>query len=196
MAGLAGVGKTALAEAGAHGPGNRAGSAAVCCSATCTAMTRRQWSRGKRWMRLLRALGVAAEHIPPTAEERTGLYRLVLAADLRPGVGNRRRRLLRDASPAASARHRAAQGTGHLQTHPGRAPVPGKSTSTILDEDGSVELLETALPTARPDDDRISGDPEAAGRLARVCGGLPLALQITAALLKADPGPQRQRPGR
>ena len=39
----------------------------------------------------------------------------------------------------------------------------------------------------RPEDDRISGDREAAGRLARVCGGLPLALQITAALLKADP---------
>ena len=30
-------------------------------------------------------------------------------------------------------------------------------------------------------------DQDAAGRLAGVCGGLPLALQITAALLKADP---------
>ena len=36
------------------------------------------------------------------------------------------------------------------------------------------------------EDDRISADPGAA-RLAGVCGGLPLALQITAALLKGDP---------
>ena len=34
---------------------------------------------------------------------------------------------------------------------------------------------------------RISGDLEAAGRLAGICGGLPLALRIVAALLKADP---------
>ena len=45
----------------------------------------------------------------------------------------------------------------------------------------------TALRAARPDDDRISGDREAAARLAGICGGLPLALQIAAALLKADP---------
>ena len=43
------------------------------------------------------------------------------------------------------------------------------------------------MRAARPEDDRIIGDPQAAGRLAGVCGGLPLALQITAALLKADP---------
>ncbi len=57
---------------------------------------------------------------------------------------------------------------------------------TVLDEDASVELLDGALRSARPDDNRISGDREAAGRLAGMCGGLPLALQITAALLKAD----------
>ena len=34
------------------------------------------------------------------------------------------------------------------------------------------------------------------GRLAELCGGLPLALQITAALLKADPDAQRNRAGR
>ena len=58
---------------------------------------------------------------------------------------------------------------------------------TILDDDAGVELLATALRAARPDDDRIPREAEAAGRLARLCGGLPLALQISAALLKADP---------
>ena len=36
---------------------------------------------------------------------------------------------------------------------------------------------------------------EAAGRLAGLCGGLPLALQITAALLKADPALSASRAG-
>ena len=43
------------------------------------------------------------------------------------------------------------------------------------------------LRAARPGDDRITSDPQAAGQLAGVCGGLPLALRITAALLAADP---------
>jgi hypothetical protein len=58
---------------------------------------------------------------------------------------------------------------------------------TVLDQAAAVALLDAALRAARPSDDRISGDPGAAGRLAEVCGGLPLALQITAALLAADP---------
>ena len=58
---------------------------------------------------------------------------------------------------------------------------------TVLDEEAAVALLDAALRAARPGDDRISGDAAAAGRLAGMCGGLPLALQITAALLNADP---------
>ena len=58
---------------------------------------------------------------------------------------------------------------------------------TVLDDDAGVELLAAALRAARPEDDRIARDPEAARRLARLCGGLPLALQISAALLKGDP---------
>ena len=50
-----------------------------------------------------------------------------------------------------------------------------------------MELLEAALRDARPGDDRIGADRAGAVRLAGICGGLPLALQITAALLKADP---------
>ena len=50
-----------------------------------------------------------------------------------------------------------------------------------------MALLDAALRTARPDDDRIGADPTGAVQLVGDCGGLPLALQITAALLKADP---------
>ena len=58
---------------------------------------------------------------------------------------------------------------------------------TVLGEEAGVALLDAALRTARPGDNRVSADRQAAGRLARICGGPPLALQITAALLKADP---------
>ena len=58
---------------------------------------------------------------------------------------------------------------------------------TVLDDAAGVALLDAALRAARPEDDLISGDAEKAGRLAWICGGLPLALQIAAALLKADP---------
>ena len=58
---------------------------------------------------------------------------------------------------------------------------------TVLDDEAAMELVEGVLRAARPDDDRITSDPEAARRLAGACGGLPLALQITAALLAADP---------
>ena len=58
---------------------------------------------------------------------------------------------------------------------------------TVLGQQAAVGLLDAALQAARPDDDRIAADPAAVRELARLCGGLPLALQITASLLKADP---------
>jgi len=58
---------------------------------------------------------------------------------------------------------------------------------TILDDGASVELLDAAVRAARPGDDRVRGDQKAAGMLAELCSGLPLALQIIAALLNVDP---------
>jgi hypothetical protein len=57
---------------------------------------------------------------------------------------------------------------------------------TVLDEDAGVALLDEALGDARPGDDRIGADRAGAVHLARICAGLPLALQIAAALLTAD----------
>jgi tetratricopeptide (TPR) repeat protein len=58
---------------------------------------------------------------------------------------------------------------------------------TVLDPDAAVAVLEAALEVARPGEERITAHPEAAERLAAACGGLPLALQIVAAVLNADP---------
>lgn len=140
---------------------------------------------------LLRASGVPSEQIPPEQAEREWLWRTLLAGELGP-----RRRILIVADNASSAEQvrplvPAAGGHGVLVT----------SRHTLADLDGAllldvptlppgpaVELLRQALEAAHPGDDRVRTAPEAAEQLARLCGGLPLAIRIVAALLAADPG--------
>ena len=186
VAGLAGVGKTTLAVEAGH------------------AALRRGWYRGgvlfidlhgydetpvepgQALDALLRALGVAAVHIPPTAEERAGLYRSALAEISNPVLV-----IADNASSEAQVRLLLPGASPHKVVVTSRHTLAGLDARlvdvTVLDEDASVGLLDTALRTARPDDNRVSSDREAAGHLAKMCGGLPLALQITAALLKVDP---------
>jgi tetratricopeptide (TPR) repeat protein len=135
---------------------------------------------------LLRALQVPAEHIPSGVAERAELYQSVLAQANAPVL------VIAD-NAAAEAQVRALQPVAgpHRVLTTSRHTLAGLEARLldlgVLDEAAGVALLGKALRIARPADDRISGDPAAAGSLARMCGGLPLALQITAALLKADP---------
>lgn len=82
--------------------------------------------------------------------------------------------------------------------HDINAPDPGPSSdmpslgaplpeTEILDDLAAVSQLDAWLRAARPDDDRITGEADAARRLAGFCGGRPLPLLITAALLRIDP---------
>jgi tetratricopeptide (TPR) repeat protein len=185
VAGLAGVGKTTLAV--------HAGHAAV----------RRGWfgggvlfinlhgyddpvEPGQALDGLLRALGVPAEHIPAGTEQRAALYRSVLAQISGPVLV-----VADNASSEAQVRPLLPGAGTHKVLVTSRHTLAGLGARlldvTILDEEAGVELLDVALRAARPGDDRISGDPESAARLAGLCGGLPLALQITAALLVGDP---------
>ena len=186
VAGLAGVGKTTLAVEAGH------------------AARRQGWFPGgvlfidlhgyeevpvqpkQALEALLLALGVAAEHIPPGLDERAALYRSVLAQTGDPVLV-----IADNASSEAQVRPLLPGCGPHKVVVTSRHTLAGLGARlvdvTILDDDAGVELLATALRAARPDDDRIARDPEAARRLARLCGGLPLALQISAALLKGDP---------
>lgn len=56
-----------------------------------------------------------------------------------------------------------------------------------LNPDRALELLQVEARRRRPGDDRIMADPNASSALARLCGHLPLALQIVAALLSDEP---------
>jgi tetratricopeptide (TPR) repeat protein len=129
---------------------------------------------------------VSADHIPPGAEERAGTYRSALAAIDEPVLV-----IADNASSEAQVRLLLPGPGPHRMMVTSRHTLAGLGARlldvAILSQDEGVELLEAALRAARPDDDRASSDREAAMRLAQVCGGLPLALQIAAALLKADP---------
>ncbi|MEU1706051.1 tetratricopeptide repeat protein [Streptomyces sp. NPDC005706] len=187
VAGLPGVGKTTLAHAVGH------------------AALDKGWFTGVQLVNLrgydpspvppedalealLRALGVAAEHIPPTLDEREGLYRSQLDALARE---EQRLLILADNAstsdqvrPLLPARHHAVLVTS-------RHTLPGLGARLFnlhpLQPDAAVDLLHQRLEVADPDDRRVEDEPAAAEELAALCGYLPLALQIAAALLADDP---------
>jgi tetratricopeptide (TPR) repeat protein len=57
----------------------------------------------------------------------------------------------------------------------------------VLDPAAAVELLALGLRRRHPADTRVVADPAAAARLVELCGWLPLAVQIVAALLGDEP---------
>ncbi|MGW0771004.1 tetratricopeptide repeat protein [Streptomyces sp. NPDC002676] len=135
---------------------------------------------------LLRALGVEPEHIPTTADERAGLYRSLLAE--RDAV-----LIVADnASSPDQVRPLLPGGGRHrvLVTSRDRLPQLGARLVPLdqLTPQAAYELLDRVLRIADPEDCRIAEEPDAAARLADLCGCLPLALQIAAALLAEDPG--------
>lgn len=135
---------------------------------------------------MLRALGISGEHIPDGTEQRAGLYRSTLA-QIKDAV-----LIIADNASAEAQVRPLLPGPGpHRVIVTSRHTLAGLGARlldvTVLDQKAGVALLDRALRAARPDDDRISSDP-AAESLGQACGGLPLALHITGALLAADPG--------
>ncbi|MGN9846101.1 tetratricopeptide repeat protein [Nonomuraea sp. H19] len=189
VSGLAGVGKTALAVHAAHRaldgfPGG------VLFADLQGYDEARRVDPSRVLDGWLRALGVSGEHVPPTTQDRERLYRSVLNA-----LAKEDRRLLVVIDNVASA-------SDVVPLLPpvgaGCAIVTSRHTLGLLDartvrlnaldeKDGAL-LFERALATLNPDDARCAHDPEGARRVAELCGGLPLALRIVAALLADDPG--------
>jgi len=139
---------------------------------------------------LLRALGTADRDIPPDTESQAALYRSLLADLVDKG---RPVLLVLDNTATAAAVHSLLPGGGgHRVLITSRDTLAALPDVRLLDLDTlaphhATALITTALHTARPDDPRPQREPGALDRIAHLCGHLPLALQITAALLKADP---------
>ncbi|MFE8978987.1 regulator, partial [Streptomyces cyaneofuscatus] len=128
------------------------------------------------------------EHLPPPGAGRDALYRSQLNA--RQEKGQRLLVVADNASAIAQVQPLLPPGHhGMLVTSRHRLTGLGRTrTVNRLQPEDAVALLEAALKNNDPDDPRVGQDPEAAERLASACGYLPLALQITAALLAQDPG--------
>ncbi|MGW5054879.1 BTAD domain-containing putative transcriptional regulator [Actinokineospora sp. NPDC004072] len=174
ITGAAGMGKTALAVQWAHRVAAcfPDGQLYVDLAATGDALTH-----------LLRSLDVPDDRVPADPAERAALYRSLLRArrclvlvdnaarvdevlPLVPGAGS-------SALVVTSRATLAALGTRHAVR-----PV----AVDALDHADSLALLTRVLGEAR-----VRQEPVAAARLARLCGGMPLALRIIAARLLGAP---------
>lgn len=185
VTGLAGVGKTTLAVEAGHAARERGWYQGGVLFIDLHGYDERPVEPGQALDALLRALGIPEQHIPPTLDGRAALYRSVLA-----GISDPVLVFTDNASSEVQVRPLLPGSGPHKLLVTSRHTLAGLSAQlvdvSILDKDASIGLVDAALQIARPEDDRIHRYPEAAARLAALCGGLPLALHITAALLKAD----------
>jgi hypothetical protein len=186
VAGLAGVGKTALAIQAGHAARGAGWFPGGVLFIDLHGYDDAPVQPGQALDSLLRALGVPGEHIPPGAEDRAGLYRSVLAQVAEPVLV-----IADNASSEAQVRLLLPGPGPHRVIITSRHTLAGLGARlldvTVLDQQAAVALLDEVMRLARPEDDRVSADPVAAGELAGICGGLPLALRIAGALLAADP---------
>ncbi len=190
VAGMAGVGKTALALMAAHRAmteGWFGGGVFFIDLRGYTRALGERVSAAAAAGQLLRAMGIRDADLPPTGEEQLGLYRSVLADRARQGlpvlvvadnaaVTGQVEPLL----PAQSC-HRLLITSRHTLTLPAHLVDLG-----ILPAAEALDLLRTALQAGRSDP-RVDAELESAEEIVRLCGRLPLALQIIAALLRAEP---------
>ncbi|MFJ7305670.1 tetratricopeptide repeat protein [Streptomyces sp. NPDC099088] len=137
---------------------------------------------------LLRSLGVRPEHLPPPGAGQEALYRSQLNA--RQEAGERLLVVADNASAVTQVQPLLPPGHhGMLVTSRNSLTGIGRlRTVNRLQPEDAVALLDSALKSNDPGDTRVEQDPEAAEQVALACGYLPLALQITAALLAQDPG--------
>ncbi|MBJ7904640.1 tetratricopeptide repeat protein [Streptomyces sp. DSM 110735] len=138
---------------------------------------------------LLHALGVPEEQIPVHLQDRSRLYRSILATYARDGA-----RILVVVDNAASADqvkpllpsdgvNAALVTSRHLLSIGARV-----HQVEVLDSDSAIELLRRVLLIGLGEDDhRIDAEIGGGHELARLCGYLPLALQICAAVLIDTP---------
>ena len=184
VAGMAGVGKTALAVYWARKVAHRFPDGQLYVNlrgydSEGAAVTPEEVTG---WF--LAALGVPAGQIPADAPARCGLYRSVLA-------GRRVLIMLDNARDAAQVRPLLPGSPGCLVIVTSRSSLAGLAAAEgarplrlgPLDAEQAVRLL-----AARLGPERVAVEPEAVAELVARCGHLPLALAVMAARAAADPG--------
>jgi tetratricopeptide (TPR) repeat protein/transcriptional regulator with XRE-family HTH domain len=183
IGGTAGVGKTALAVHWAQQVADRFPDGQLYANLRGFDPEGTPAAPGEVIRAFLNALQVPAERIPPGLAAQAGLYRSLLA-------GRQMLIVLDNARDAAQTRPLLPGAPGSLVVVTSRSQLAGLAategarliTLNMLTGDEAAELLSGRLGL-----DRISAELEAAGELADLCDGLPLALSITAARAAARP---------
>jgi len=194
VAGAPGVGKTALAQAAARAAVARGwfpgGVVTVDLHGYDPDPAQVVWPT-QLYPGLLRALGVAGEQILPEESAQATVYHQVL--DQLTGAGQPVLLVLDNVGDPDQVAAVLPHGTsGHrvlITSRDSMARLPGARLFDlhILDPDAAVHLLDTGLGRRDPADGRVAEDRVVAGRLVELCGRLPLAVQVVAALLADEP---------
>ncbi|HEX6525087.1 MAG TPA: BTAD domain-containing putative transcriptional regulator [Streptosporangiaceae bacterium] len=132
---------------------------------------------------LIGALGVSAARIPTDLDAILGLYRTVLA-------GRRVLIVLDNARDAEQIRPLLPGSPGCMVVVTSRCPLialAAQHGARLINLDVLAESEAAELMTARLGAERMATDPGAAAELVSLCGGLPLALAISAARAAASP---------
>ena len=149
VAGLAGVGKTALAVQAGHAARAAGWFPGGVLFIDLHGYDEAPVQPGQALDALLRALGVPGEHIPPGAEERAGLYRSALAQISDPVL-----MIADNASSEAQVRPLLPGPGPHRVIVTSRHTLAGLGARlldvTVLDQAAAVALLDEALRAARP----------------------------------------------
>jgi DNA-binding SARP family transcriptional activator len=183
IAGTAGVGKTALAVHWAHQVRQRFPDGQLYVNLHGFAPGA-PTSPLQALAQLLCGLGVVAEQVPMELEQAAGLYRSLLAPKYMLIV-------LDNARSAEQVRPLLPGGPGCVVLVTSRDRLDGlvathgagRLTLDVLTPEEAVGLLAHVLGKHR-----LAAEPDAGGKLAAVCGLLPLALRIAAANLVSQSG--------
>jgi tetratricopeptide (TPR) repeat protein len=149
----------------------------------------RRLTAGQALEGFLRALAIPGEQIPPQSQDQARLYTSLLAAYARE-----KRRILVVIDGASSVDQAkpllpADAVNAAIVTSRDKLGLTGARLINlgVLEPESAVAMLDKVLSIAKPDDVRVRENPGDARRVADLCGYLPLALAIAAALLAEDP---------
>ncbi|MFF2698104.1 tetratricopeptide repeat protein, partial [Streptomyces cyaneofuscatus] len=191
VAGLAGIGKTALALHTAHEAVSRGWFPGGVLFVTLHGYDPAQRVDAETVLgMLLRGLGV--QDLPPTFVEQQGLYQAELAS--RSKRGEPVLVIADDAGSTSQVLPLVPAHSGHRLLITSRGSLESVALASRHFGLGELEavpasaLITNALSRVAPLDPRIPQEPTALDDIVAHCGGLPLALEIAAALLAADPG--------